>query len=208
MCKLSLDFYNKISSSEDKLRMRPDFHVTSAPCKYSANASNDGTANANTANDNTAANANAKRMTHSSKLSFSSEFDGTTHYTTTYNKTMQPCEYNDSRYETTLIDYKCIKSDSPVNGLVKTFVDNGLNRFAGQTAIRRLFKLLNLSGNGAISYSELKSSLKLIGIWAQTESDYKIFYNMLACEPNNLITYISFKSFIDSQCEFNQCCNK
>jgi hypothetical protein len=178
-----------MSSSEDKLRMRPDFHVTSAPNTYSAHAT-------------TESNANAKRMTHSSKLSFSAEFDGPTHYITTYNKTMQPCKYNDSGYETTLIDYKRVKSDSSVNLLVKMFVDNGFTRFAGQTALRKLFKLLNVSGNGAITHSELKKSLNLIGIWVQNESDYTTFYNMMACEPDNLITYVSFKTFMDAQCEF------
>jgi hypothetical protein len=183
-----------MSSNEDKLRMRPDFHVTSVPNTYSAHAA--------TAESNAESNANAKRMTHSSKLSFSAEFDGPTHYTTTYNKTTQPCKYNDSGYETTLVDYKCVKSESSVNLLVKMFVDNGFNRFAGQTALRKLFKLLNVTGNGAITHSELKKSLNLIGIWVQNESDYTTFYNMMACEPDNLITYMSFKTFMDAQCEF------
>jgi hypothetical protein len=196
MCKISLAMYHRMSSSEDKIRMRPDFHVTSAPSTYSAHAPTESNANAD-------ANANAKRMTHSSKLlSFSDEFDGPTHYITTYNKTTQPCKYNDSGYETTQIDYKCVKSDSSVNLLVKMFVDNGFNRFAGQTALRKLFKLLNVSGNGAITHSELKKSLNLIGIWVQNESDYTTFYNMMACEPDNLITYMSFKTFMDAQCEF------
>jgi hypothetical protein len=184
-----------MSSNEDKLRMRPDFHVTSAPSTYSAHATTESNANAD-------ANTNAKRMTHSSKLSFSAEFDGPMHYITTYNKTTQPCKYNDSGYETTQIDYKCVKSDSSVNLLVKMFVDNGFNRFAGQTALRKLFKLLNVTGNGAITHSELKKSLNLIGIWVQNESDYTTFYNMMACEPDNLITYMSFKTFMDAQCEF------
>jgi hypothetical protein len=136
--------YQKLSSSEDKLRMRPDFHVKSAP--------------------------------H---------------------------ECNDSMYETTLIDVKCIKSDSGVKELVNQLVVNGLNRFAGQTAVRKLFKLLNVSGTGTISQHELKSSLRFIGIWVQNECDYDELYNMLACEPTRVITYISFKAFMDAQCEFS-----
>lgn len=197
MCKISLAMYHRMSTNEDKLRMRPDFHVTPAPSTYSAHATTESNANAESN-----AKSNAKRMTHSSKLSFSAEFDGPTHYTTTYNKTTQPCKYNDSGYETTQIDYKCVKSDSSVNLLVKSFVNNGFNRFAGQTALRKLFKLLNVTGNGAISHSELKKSLNLIGIWVQNESDYTTFYNMMACEPDNLITYMSFKTFMDGQCEF------
>lgn len=144
MCKTSLQMYQKLSSSEDKLRMRPDFHVKSAP--------------------------------H---------------------------ECNDSMYETTLIDVKCIKSDSGVKELVNQLVVNGLNRFAGQTAVRKLFKLLNVSGTGTISQHELKSSLRFIGIWVQNECDYDELYNMLACEPTRVITYISFKAFMDAQCEFS-----
>ena len=201
MCKISLAMYHRMSSNEDKLRMRPDFHVTSAPSTYSAHATTESNANAD-------ANTNAKRMSHSSKLSFSAEFDGPMHYITTYNKTTQPCKYNDSGYETTQIDYKCVKSDSSVNLLVKSFVDNGFNRFSGQTALRKLFKLLNLAGNGTISHSELKKSLNLIGIWVQNESDYTTFYNMMACEPDNLITYMSFKTFMDAQCEFSTVIHK
>ena len=189
MCKTSLHMYHKLSSSEDKLRMRPDFHVNSAPCEYSANVS--------------AVKANANRMTHTSKLSFSDAFDGASHYTTTYMKTTQPHKYNDSMYETTLVDFKCIKSDSSVKALINQLVDNGLNRFAGQTAVRKLFKLLNMSGSGAMSHSELKSSLHLIGIWPQNESNYDELYTMLAGNLNNDITYMSFKSFMDEQCEFS-----
>lgn len=169
--------------------MRPVFHVHSAPCEYSSNAS--------------VGKANANRMTHTSQLSFSDAFDGASHYTTTYMKTTQPHKYNDSMYETTLVDFKCIKSDSSVKALVNQLVDNGLNRFAGQTAIRKLFKLLNVSGSGTISHSELKSSLHLIGIWPPNECNYDELYNMLAGNPNNHITYISFKSFMDEQCEFS-----
>lgn len=34
MCKISLSVYNRHSSSQDKLRMRPDFRVNNAPCQY------------------------------------------------------------------------------------------------------------------------------------------------------------------------------
>jgi len=34
MCKISLSVYNRQSSSEDKLRMRPDFRANNAPCQY------------------------------------------------------------------------------------------------------------------------------------------------------------------------------
>lgn len=34
MCKISLSVYNRQSSSEDKLRMRPDFRVNNSPCHY------------------------------------------------------------------------------------------------------------------------------------------------------------------------------
>jgi hypothetical protein len=34
MCKVSLSVYNRHSSSEDKLRMRPDFRVNNSPCHY------------------------------------------------------------------------------------------------------------------------------------------------------------------------------
>ena len=34
MCKVSLSVYNRHSSSEDKLRMRPDFRVNNTPCEY------------------------------------------------------------------------------------------------------------------------------------------------------------------------------
>jgi len=34
MCKVSLSVYNRHSSSEDKLRMRPDFRVNNTPCQY------------------------------------------------------------------------------------------------------------------------------------------------------------------------------
>lgn len=35
MCKISLKAYEKLSSSSDKLRMRPDFYVKSAPHVFS-----------------------------------------------------------------------------------------------------------------------------------------------------------------------------
>ena len=34
MCKISLSVYNRQSSSQDKLRMRPDFRVNNTPCQY------------------------------------------------------------------------------------------------------------------------------------------------------------------------------
>lgn len=34
MCKVNLSIYNRHSSNEDKLRMRPDFHVNNTPCQY------------------------------------------------------------------------------------------------------------------------------------------------------------------------------
>jgi hypothetical protein len=41
MCKISLSVYNRQSSSQDKLRMRPDFRVNNAPCHYNKLLSQD-----------------------------------------------------------------------------------------------------------------------------------------------------------------------
>lgn len=189
MCKLTLKFYEKLSSSSDKLRMRPDFHVKSAPHVFSHDACNQSKAN------------NAH-----SGITFENEYKGPEHYTTTYNKTTQPKIIDDTKYETTLVDFKFIKDDSGINELTRVFVEKIMTRFAGQTAIRRSFRLLNISGTGVISHDEFTASLHMLGIWIYTTADFNLFYTKMAGGSNKMITYMSFKAFIEEQNEFTRCC--
>jgi hypothetical protein len=196
MCKLSLKFYEKLSSSSDKLRMRPDFHVKSAPHVFSHNASI----------HDTGACKNIKANNAHSGITFENEYKGHEHYTTTYNKTTQPKIIDDMKYETTLVDFKFIKDDSGINELTRVFVEKIMTKFAGQTAIRRSFRLLNIAGTGVISHDEFTASLHMLGIWIYTTADFNLFYTKLAGDIHKMITYMSFKAFIEEQNEFTRCC--
>lgn len=189
MCKLSLKFYEKLSSSSDKLRMRPDFHVKSAPHVFSHDVYNQSKAN----------------NSHS-VITSENEYKGPEHYTTIYHKTTQPKIIDDTKYETTLVDFKFIKDDSGINELTRVFVEKIMTKFAGQTAIRRSFRLLNISGTGVISHDEFTASLHMLGIWIYTTADFNLFYTKMAGGSSKMITYMSFKAFIEEQNEFTRCC--
>lgn len=194
MCKISLKSYEKISSSSDKLRMRPDFHVKSTPSIFSYNAS------VSDAHKNITVN-----NSHSTIIN-ENDYNGPEHYTTTYNKTTQPQTVDDSKYETTLIDFRFVKDDSKINELTRIFVNKIMTKYAGQTAIRRSFQMLNLTGSGIISRADFTSSLHMLGIWLYTEHDLNLFYTKLAGGIDKMITYMSFKEFIEKQNEFIRCC--
>lgn len=194
MCKISLKSYEKISSSSDKLRMRPDFHVKSTPHFFSHHS------NVNDAHKNIMIN-----NSHSIIIS-EHEYNGRDHYTTTYNKNTQPKIVDDSKYETTQIDFKFVKDDSGINELTRIFVDKIMTKYAGQTAIRRSFQMLNITGYGVISHDDFTASLHMLGIWLYTEHDFNLFYRKMAGGFNKMITYMSFKAFIEEQNEFVRCC--
>lgn len=69
MCKISLSVYNKHSSSEDKLRMRPDFRVNNTPCQYNKFLPHD--CSTGTVRDH-------------------NEFQGPDHYLTNYEQSFKP----------------------------------------------------------------------------------------------------------------------
>lgn len=194
MCKISLKSYEKLSSSTDKLRMRPDFHVKSTPSTFSHNAS------ISDAHKNITVNNSHSNITNEN------DYNGPEHYTTTYNKTSQPQTVDDSKYETTLIDFKFVKDDSGINELIRIFVNKIMTKYAGQTAIRRSFQMLNLTGSGIISIDDFTSSLHMLGIWIYTKHDFNLFYTKLAGGTDKVITYMSFKEFIEKQNEFIRCC--
>lgn len=196
MCKISLKSYEKLSSSSDKLRIRPDFHVKSAPLVFSHNA----TVSAADAHKNLAIN-----NSHSG-ITSENDYNGREHYTTTYNKITQPKIIDDTKYETTLIDFKFIKDTSGINELTRVFIDKIMTKYAGQTAIRRSFRMLNITGTGVISHNDFTASLHMLGIWIYTTDDFNLFYTKLAGGSNNVITYMSFKAFIEEQNEFTRCC--
>jgi hypothetical protein len=184
MCKISLKAYEKLSSSSDKLRMRPDFYVKSAPHVFSPIKAN-----------------------HShSGITSENEYKGPEHYTTTYHKTTQPNITDDTKYETTLVDFKFIKDESGINELTRVFVDKIMTKYAGQTAIRRSFQMLNITGTGVISHDDFTASLHLLGIWVYTMADFNLFYTKMTGGSNKMITYMSFKAFIEEQNEFTRCC--
>jgi hypothetical protein len=81
-----------------------------------------------------------------------------------------------------------------------------MTKYAGQTAIRRSFQMLNLSGSGIISIEDFTSSLHMLGIWIYTKHDFNLFYTKLAGGVDKVITYMSFKEFIEKQNEFVRCC--
>ena len=194
MCKISLKSYEKLSSSTDKLRMRPDFHVKSTPSTFSHNAST------SDAHKNITVNNSHSNITNEN------DYNGPEHYTTTYNKTSQPQTVDDSKYETTLIDFRFVKDDSGINELIRIFVNKIMTKYAGQTAIRRSFQMLNLTGSGIISIEDFTSSLHMLGIWIYTKHDFNLFYTKLAGGIDKMITYMSFKEFIEKQNEFIRCC--
>ena len=194
MCKISLKSYEKLSSSTDKLRMRPDFHVKSTPSTFSHNAS------ISDAHKNITVNNSHSNITNEN------DYNGPEHYTTTYNKTSQPQTVDDSKYETTLIDFRFVKDDSGINELIRIFVNKIMTKYAGQTAIRRSFQMLNLTGSGIISIEDFTSSLHMLGIWIYTKHDFNLFYTKLAGGIDKMITYMSFKEFIEKQNEFIRCC--
>jgi len=184
MRKISLKAYKKLSSSSDKLRMRPDFHVKSAPHFFSP----------------------VKANNSHSGITSKNEYNGHEHYMTTYNKTTQPTITDDTKYETTLVDFKFIKDDSGINKLIRVFVDKIMTKYSGQTAIRRSFQMLNITGTGVISHDDFTASLHLLGIWIYTTADFNLFYTKMAGGSNKMITYMSFKAFIEEQNEFTRCC--
>jgi hypothetical protein len=194
MCKISLKSYEKLSSSADKLRMRPDFHVKSTPSIFSYNTS------ISDAHKNITVNNSHSNITNEN------DYNGPEHYTTTYNKTSQSQIVDDSKYETTLIDFRFVKDDSGINELTRIFINKIMTKYAGQTAIRRSFQMLNLSGSGIISIADFTSSLHMLGIWIYTKDDFNLFYTKLAGGIDKMITYMSFKEFIEKQNEFIRCC--
>ena len=134
------------------------------------------------------------------------EYTGPEHYMTTYNKTTQSNITDDTKYETTLVDFKFIKDDSGLNELTRVFVDKIMTKYAGQTAIRRSFQMLNITGTGVISQSDFTASLHMLGIWIYTTADFNLFYKKMAGGIDKMITYMSFKAFIEEQAEFTRCC--
>ena len=196
MCKISLKSYEKLSSSSDKLRMRPDFHVKAAPQVFSHHA----------ATTDTISHKNIAINNSHSSITSEHEYKGTEHYMTTYNKTNPLRIIDDSKYETTLIDFKFVKDDSGINELIRVFVDKIMTKYAGQTAIRRSFRMLNITGTGLISHDDFTASLHMLGIWIYTTQDFNLFYTKVAGGVNKMITYMSFKSFIEEQNEFTRCC--
>ena len=196
MCKISLKSYEKLSSSSDKLRMRPDFHVKSVPQVFSHHA----------ATTDTIAHKNITINNSHSSITSEHEYKGSEHYTTTYNKTNPLRIVDDSKYETTLIEFKFVKDDSGIHELTRVFVDKIMTKYAGQTAIRRSFRMLNITGTGLISHDDFTASLHMLGIWIYTTQDFNLFYTKVAGGMNKMITYMSFKEFIEEQNEFTQCC--
>ena len=193
MCKISLASYEKLSSSSDKLRMRPDFHVKASPQIFPSY--NMRAAHKNTTVTNSHSNIISKH-----------EYTGPEHYTTTYHKTTQPNITDDTKYETTLVDFKFIKDYSGLNELISVFVDKITTKYAGQTALRRSFQMLNITGTGVISHDDFTASLHMLGIWIYTTADFNSFYTKMAGGSNKMITYMSFKAFIEEQNEFTHCC--
>lgn len=193
MCKISLVAYEKISSSSDKLRMRPDFHVKAKPQIFPSY-------NMDAAHKNITVN-----NLHSNIIS-KHEYNGPEHYTTTYNKTTQPRIADDSKYETNQVDFKFVKDDSSINELTRIFVNKIMTKYAGQTALRRCFQMLNTTGFGVISHDDFTVSLYMLGIQFYTEHDFNLIYTKVAGGANKMITYMSFKKFIEEQNEFTRCC--
>jgi hypothetical protein len=185
--------YEKLSSSSDKLRIQPVCPAKSAPQIFPSY-------NMNTAHKNSTVT-----NSHTNIIS-KHEYNGSGHYTTTYNKTTQSQILDDSKYETTLIDFKFVKDDSGINELTRVFLDKIMTKYAGQTALRRCFQMLNTTGFGVISHDDFTASLYMLGIRFYTDQDFTTFYTKVAGGANKMITYISFKKFIEEQNEFTRCC--
>ena len=149
---------------------------------------------------------NIKANNAHSEITSENEYKGPEHYTTTYNKTTQSKIIDDTKYETTLIDFKFIKDNSGINELTRVFVDKIMTKYAGQTAIRRSFQILNITGTGVISYKDFTASLHMLGIWIYTTADFNLFYTKMAGGIDKTITYMSFKAFVEEQNEFARCC--
>jgi len=202
MGKMSLAAYERVSSSSDKLRMRPDFHVKAAPHIFTKQA-------------HSFVSANASANNHHNTFSNENEYNGEAHYITTYTKTTQPQSIDDSKYETTLIDFKFVKDDTDhagINELVRVFVDKIMTKYAGQTALRKAFRMMNTNissagtGGTTVSRDDLTAALHALGIWIYTDAAFKLFYIKLAGGINQLITYVSFRTFIEEQHDFTQSC--
>jgi len=190
MCKISLKSYEKLTaSSSDKLRIRPVFHANSAPQIFPSY-------------NMTAPHKNSTVTNSHSNIISKHEYNGPEHYTTTYNKTTQSPILNDSKYETKMVDFKFIKDESGINELTRVFLDKIMTKYSGQTALRRCFQMLNTTGFGIISHDDFTASLYMIGIRYYTDHDFNTFYTKVAGGANKMITYMSFKKFIEEQNEF------
>ena len=66
--------------------------------------------------------------------------------------------------------------------------------------------MLNITGSGVISCDNFISSLRMLGIQFYTDHDFNLFYKKVAGGANKMITYMSFKGFIEEQNEFTRCC--
>lgn len=187
MCKISLKSYETLTTSSERLRLRPDFHVKATPQVYSKPT------------------IALTSHTHSD-IVIGNNYNGHDHYTTMYNKMTQPNAFDDSKYETTLVDFKSIKDYSGVNALIRLFINKINTKYSGQTAIRKAFKMMNTSGSNDIGQDDLVSALHMLGIWCYTENDFSLFYIQLAGGIHNMITYGSIKAFIEEHNEFKQSC--
>jgi hypothetical protein len=101
-----------------------------------------------------------------------------------------------------MVDFKFVKDESGIDELTRVFLDKIMTKYAGQTALRRCFQMLNTTGFGIISHDDFTASLFMIGIRYYTDHDFNTFYTKLAGGANKMITYMSFKKFIEEQTEF------
>ena len=190
MCKISLKSYEKMASSSDIHRLMPDPQMKATPQVYS-----------------TTPKTTLTSYTHSDISIGNKYYKGQDHYTTMYNKMTQPNAIDDSKYETTLVEFRSVKDYSGVNALIRLFVNKINTKYSGQTALRKAFKMMtNTSGSNVIGYEDLVSALHMLCIYGHTENDFNSFYLQLAGGIDNIVTYTSLKTFIDKHNEFKQSC--
>jgi hypothetical protein len=179
-----------MTSSSDIHRLMPDPQVKATPKVYS-----------------TTPKTTLTSYTHSDIAIGNKYYKGQDHYTTMYNKMTQSNAIDDSKYETTLVDFKSVKDYSGVNTLIRLFINKINTKYSGQTALRKAFKMMtNTSETNDIGSDDLISALHRMGIWGYTDNDFNSFYVQLAGGIDNMITYTSLKTFIEKHNEFKQSC--
>ena len=96
MCKISLKFYENLTTSSDIHRLMPDPQMKATPQVYSTPKTT------------------LTSYTRSDIAIGNKYYKGQDHYITMYNKMTQPNAIDDSKYETTLVEFRSVKDYSVI----------------------------------------------------------------------------------------------